>query len=246
MSNKIYGFYFAALINKWEPIVQEQITKLYNSELYKKTDKLFIRVFYENDTDITKFLKIIGGDNKIILSKTNKNEYEFGVLKILKEESKKDNFYCYYFHAKGVSKLNGPTITSKSIESWRQYMEYFLIDKHELCINELNLGSDAVGVKLRTTPSTGEYGKKIMEVANNLQRTLVPPTNKTGLFRHFSGNFWWSKSEFIKTLPEIDFLDLSERHHAEFWVGYTRGNLKCIHDSNQAGYRSVITENYKS
>jgi len=242
---KICGFYFVALINNWEPIVTEQLTKLFSSKLYNNTEKLFIRVYYNQETDLNKFKNIINDKKNIILSQTNKNEFEFGILKILKEESKKSEFYCYYFHSKGVSKTNGPKITSESIKSWREYMEYFLIDRFDDRIIELDLGFDAVGVKLRLTPMSGEYGKKIQSVANSLQTKLSKPANTQGSYRHFSGNFWWSNSNFIKNLPEIDYLDLNERHHAEFWIGYTKGNLKCIHDSSEAGYKSVITENYK-
>ena len=52
-------------------------------------------------------------------------------------------------------------------------MEYFLFNKSNDAINKLKT-NDAVGVAF----------EKI-------------PTN------HFSGNFWWSKSEYIKTLINV-------------------------------------------
>jgi len=242
--NKIYGFYFVGLINEWESIVTEQLNKIYNSELYFKTDKLFIRVYYTDNTSLKHFKSLIKKDNKIIVTETNQNEYEFGSLKTMRNLSKTEDFYCYYLHSKGVSR-KGPKTLLEAVRSWRHYMEYFLFDRYIDCIKEIDLGSDAVGVKLRITPYSGEYGKKIQEVADNLQKTLKLTFKKNGRYEHFSGNFWWSHSKFIRTLPEIDFLDLNERHHAEFWIGYTKGNLKFLHDSKQAGYASVITENYK-
>jgi hypothetical protein len=242
--NKIYGFYFVGLINEWEPIVTEQLNKIYNSELYFKTNKLFIRVYYTDNRSLKHFKSLIKKDNKIIVTETNQNEYEFGSLKTMRNLSKTEDFYCYYLHSKGVSR-KGPKTLLESVRSWRHYMEYFLFDRYMDCIKEIDLGSDAVGVKLRITPFSGEYGKRIQEVADNLQKTLKLTFKKNGRYEHFSGNFWWSHSKFIRTLPEIDFLDLNERHHAEFWIGYTKGNLKSLHNSEQAGYRSVITENYK-
>jgi hypothetical protein len=215
---KIYGVYFAALINQWDLIIQEQLNNFFNSELFNKTDKFFIRIYYTNENELKKFKSLLINNNKIIITETNINEYEFGALKILENLSKTDNFYCYYFHSKGVSKLSNNFLT-KNIKSWREYMEYFMIDKYDICLNELNLGWDAVGVKLRKTPNTK--------------------------FNHFSGNFWWTKSKFINTLPSIDSLDLTKRHNAEFWIGYTNGKLKCIHNSTEAGYQKIITENYK-
>jgi hypothetical protein len=55
---------------------------------------------------------------------------------------------------------------------------------------------------------------------------------------HFSGNFWWSNSEYIKTLPTIHDLKykikpvLSVRHNCEFWIGMGGGRLKSLWDSN--------------
>jgi hypothetical protein len=216
---KIYGVYFVALMNDWFPIVNHQIRKLFNSDLFLKTDKLFIRVFYRKNEDLVKFKKMMRKDRKIIIEETKNNEYEFGALRKIKELSKEDNFYCYYLHAKGVSRTSNKPV-SKCISSWREYMEYFLIDKFELCIKELDNGWDAAGVKLRRTPKTN--------------------------FFHFSGNFWWTKSEFVKVLPEINSLNLTKRHDAEFWIGYTNGKLKCIHDTTQAGLTTIVTENYKN
>jgi len=217
-NKKIYGVYFIALLNNWELVVIEQLDKIFKSELFSKTDKFFIRIYYQDSKQLIKLKSLITKNEKIIISETNINEYEFGSLKILSNLSKNDDFYCYYFHSKGVTKQYNKSIID-NIKSWREYMEYFIIEKYNLCINELDLGWDAVGVKLRKTPNTK--------------------------FNHFSGNFWWTKSKFINTLPSIDSLDLTKRHNAEFWIGYTNGKLKCIHNSTEAGYQKIITENYK-
>jgi len=231
---KIYGFYFAALIGDWSPIIEEQLTKLYNSPLYKKTNKLYVRVFYNNKNDLNKFISKLNKDSKLVLSHTDKNEFEFGTLSLIQSLSKTENFHCYYFHSKGVSKPH----LKENINSWRRYMEYFLIDKHDTCIKELNLGNDAVGVKLRSTPTFlgKESSNKFWWVTAGLRK--IP--------EHFSGNFWWSKSDFIKKLPNITSLSSRDRHECEFWIGYTNGKLKCLHDSKQASYKTVITENYRT
>jgi hypothetical protein len=216
--NKIVGVYFVALLNEWEPIVKPQINRLFNSNLYKETDELHVRVFFNDNEELYKFRTLLKNDKKILLTLTKKNEYEFGALRILKNLSKKEDFYGYYLHAKGVSRTMNKQL-SKCVKSWREYMEYFLIDKYDLCVKELDNGWDAAGVKIRRTPGTD--------------------------FFHFSGNFWWANSKFIRELPEIDSLDLNKRHDAEFWIGYTKGKLKCLHDTKQASIRTIITENYK-
>lgn len=217
--NKIIGVYFVALLNEWEPIVKPQLSRLFESELFKQTNELHVRVYFNRDDDFNKFKSLLVNDKKIILTSTKKNEYEFGALRILKNLSKREDFYGYYLHAKGVSRTINKQL-SKCVKSWREYMEYFLIEKYDFCIEQLNNGWDAAGVKLRRTPGSE--------------------------FFHFSGNFWWANSKFIKGLPEINDLDLNKRHDAEFWIGYTKGKLKCIHDTKQASIKTIITENYKS
>ena len=54
---------------------------------------------------------------------------------------------------------------------------------------------------------------------------------------HFSGNFWWANSDYIKKLPNISDISrpdsetiLTLRHNGEFWIGMGGGNLKSMHD----------------
>jgi hypothetical protein len=94
------------------------------------------------------------------------------------------------------------------IDEWREYMTYFNVCKYDKCLEYLN-EYDACGVDLVDTPQI-----------------------------HFSGNFWWSNSEYIKTLPTIHDLKykikpvLSVRHNCEFWIGMGGGRLKSLWDSN--------------
>ncbi len=84
----------------------------------------------------------------------------------------------------------------EAITDWREYMTYFNVERYEDCLRNLN-DYDTCGVDWRTEP--------------------VP---------HFSGNFWWSKSDYIRKLPKIEDITnpdanhvLSLRHNAEFWIG---------------------------
>ncbi len=36
---------------------------------------------------------------------------------------------------------------------------------------------------------------------------------------HFSGNFWWANSDYVKTLPPPLSLNRFDRYQAEFWIG---------------------------
>jgi hypothetical protein len=79
----------------------------------------------------------------------------------------------------------GCTRTSITITDWVDYLVYFNIDNYKICMEKL-LNNDAVGVNLQNTPVT-----------------------------HYSGNFWWSKSSYLKKLNKC----VHTCHNSpEFWL----------------------------
>ena len=102
---------------------------------------------------------------------------------------------------------------NQCIEDWVEYMTYFNIIKWKQCIDALTK-YHTVGVDLRLEPEL-----------------------------HYSGNFWWSTSNHIASLPEPkDFSNLtaypnalqSSRHNQEFWICYDK-NIQlhgCLWESN--------------
>ena len=94
-----------------------------------------------------------------------------------------------YLHTKGISHTNINTI--KCIEDWTNMMLHFLVEKHSECINKLNEGYDTVGCNY------------------NSGNDSIP--------KHFSGNFWWSKSTYINKLHLLNE-NHDNRAYAEFWL----------------------------
>lgn len=114
------------------------------------------------------------------------------------------------------------TPDNKCIEDWRNYMLYFVVEKFAICLDALKT-HDSCGVDLRDDPVL-----------------------------HYSGNFWWSKSSYIKTLPVFSDMPvvLSERHKAEFWICSGGGSHKSLWDSNINQYQRHLhrypEEKYKA
>lgn len=101
------------------------------------------------------------------------------------------------------------TPNNQCIVDWRKYMTYFNVNQYEKCFNVLDT-YDSCGVDLVTEPAV-----------------------------HYSGNFWWSNSSYIKKLPSISEIKfpknppiLSIRHNCEFWIGMGNGILKSLWNSN--------------
>ena len=93
------------------------------------------------------------------------------------------------------------------INDWINLMTYVNIDRHETCLEYLK-EYDCVGCNYDSIPE-----------------------------KHFSGNFWWSKTDYICKLDRIDQLI---RHAAEFWLcgdNSRHPKVKSLHDSNINHYK---------
>lgn len=96
----------------------------------------------------------------------------------------------------------GVTQDTKSVDDWRASMIYWNITRWRECVEKLK-DYDAVGINITPTPK-----------------------------KHFQGNFWWSKTEHIRsigTIREIEFEatydNMTERHKCEFWIIGSKGKV---------------------
>lgn len=236
----IYGFYHVWCVNNYEVTVEKQLLNIKDSGLLEKTKKLYIGIIGDgkgvlNVTNI--LIKLNISNYEIKCHGTNILQYEFPTLNIIDELADYNDFYCYYLHTKGVSyfipsdnltlvqdyKTNMEAAdlllkeydwlrnkypdnyemrhnlddiykvcmeTNENMEIWREYMEYFIINQHEKCIKKLDEGYYGVGTHLH---------------GNNR-------------WKHFRGNFWWSKSSHIRRLRDIKFENKKVRRQAELWL----------------------------
>lgn len=121
-----------------------------------------------------------------------------------------------YLHSKGATKQNNP-----NVKAWVDYMEYFLIEKHLLCLDELK-NNDVVGVEYLPAP-----------------------------MKHFSGNFWWANSNYIKQRYNFtESLNNSKeikhpRWYCEFWLLDNEDvRIKSLHQSNIDLYVNEYKETF--
>ena len=112
---------------------------------------------------------------------------------------------------------------NQAIEDWVAYMIYFLIDKWSVCLDALKTHK-TVGVDLRPE-----------------------------FYLHYSGNFWWSRADYMITLPDpFEFRDLSKypnvlnsiRHAQEFWIcsgGSLEDHVNLFSSGIPVGQRHLFT-----
>lgn len=164
---KIYGVYFICCRGAYQSIIQEQLDAIEKSGLLEKTTELlcFICDFKMNVMKLFRPFK-----TKVKFITTTENLYERFALQNFRYyiHHKDKPYYMYYLHTKGVSH----PIEQKEFHERRRNLDYFILEKHELCLRFLHEGYDVVGTALSLYPSL-----------------------------HFSGNFWWTKSSHLDRLP---------------------------------------------
>ena len=160
-------------------IVKNQIEKIHFSGLYDRVDSIYcfftgIKGYLDVCAD---FIQLCGKKFQVSYHSYDDTSYErFTLSKIRNYVKPADKFL--YIHTKGVTLAD--SMQQTFVADWRTLMEYFLMKKHNECLDLLN-DYDAVGVNYRDSPEN-----------------------------HFSGNFWWTKgSHFLKLPVEIgdEYLD---------------------------------------
>ena len=175
----------------YKNILLDQLCYIKTSGLYNKLDFIFITVLGDILPEYIDLLK----DSKIKFIYYSPDIYEWEFPTLIKLKNLCDyvpfNINVLYIHTKGVLKK------PYSYE-YRKYLEYFLIEKHDLCLTAL-INYKAVGVN---------------------QHFYFTPANKYKNL--FDGNFWWTQSTYVKTLPNV-MIDKNDRYTSEHWI---IGNLE--------------------
>jgi|SaaInlStandDraft_6_1057023.scaffolds.fasta_scaffold03935_4 hypothetical protein len=216
-------------------IFLNQYERLKKSKIYDNIKYIYICLIgkYEDKIKQMKQYEKI----KIIHLHEDVSYYEFLTINKIKEFVDNDdkNYNILYFHNKGTRNAGNKDVT----KSWREMMEYFLIDKGEYCINNLDY-YDTIGCNI-----LNKNEDKISNINNNH-------------CYHYSGNFWWSKSDHIRTLLKLEISkDKKERDKKRFicenWLlsNIDNSNSKNIgiiyqDNTNIHPYHRYIFDNYKN
>ncbi len=149
-----------------------------------------------------------------------------------------DDFYVLYLHTKGVSERHQNKLSQSNINSWTDYLLYFNINYYDYILKNLEKYS-VIGVDLN-----GNNCNKYYSNFKNLDELV----NKEGLAGnnypyHYGGNFWWSKSDYIKKIAQCE----ENYPAAEFFITNGNkgefGNFLCLYNSNCDFYNTKYTKN---
>ena len=119
------------------------------------------------------------------------------------------------YHTKGLTHRQSEIVWPIA-QAWSEYFDYWNIERWQHAYAYLVQGCDAVGA--------------------NWQPVWDTPLKIPG---HFSGNIWWSHSNYLKRLPQLhkpheiglaaQLGGYSVRHDAELWVASGHPKVKELH-----------------
>jgi len=104
---------------------------------------------------------------------------EYGTLCLIADHARREDAHFLYMHAKGVTSYErclraGRYEEFRNYLYWRKFLEWAVVERWQEC-NSLLERFDVVGCNYSEWP-----------------------------MKHFSGNYWWSKSEYIKNIAHIN------------------------------------------
>lgn len=195
-NRKIIIFCHNYLVNNWKEIVEDQLNKLLLSGLYSRADEIYYCAYSETNDVYFNFCEIVINYDtlkKITIVRHPENVHEIPTLDLLQSIAKQKKCYILYYHTKGVT--SEPNF-GDNIKSWRNILEYFNIEEWKDCVEQLK-NHDTVGC---------------LYVTNQILAGVE-------FINYYSGNFWWSKSEYISRLDNIREIYSGDRIIAEKWIG---------------------------
>jgi len=199
--------------NNWIKIFNEQFALIISSGLYEKCEYIHCCINEKNE----EIIKLSEKYNKIKVYVTYESSSEYGSIKILSDFCKLNDSYILYITNKGVTYHE----SNKPQQDWRDLLNYFNITKFKNCLDILRKNKyNCVGV------NCNYHGTERLD-----KNDVNSP--------HFSGNFWWSTSDYIKSIPS-PLKDQHRYYYEQGWL-YT-GSIKflpySLHNSNvdHSGY----------
>jgi hypothetical protein len=197
-----YHLYLSDDYGTWTSMFLEQMKQIEDSGLLKELKTIKVIAITQNDSRIrvlsslctTQFDSTQAPEIELMLVKNpyaNDQEMldniesdatvtENFTYRQIYEACKNEDFQVCYIHSKGITAadnfLKGRVIDAQRFKNyyyWRQFLSWGVIKNWKKCITALETGFDVAGVNFFAKPAP-----------------------------HFSGNFWWANSSYIRTLPD--------------------------------------------
>lgn len=189
-------YYHALLSGNFKAVIQDQLTKVFVSGLYRNLSRLELCYSAPNEEDSEWLKNLVRNYSKINLFRISIDKSLFPedyreskiTFQRLSFDAKINDAIFGFIHTKAI------TNTGYFKDTWRNSMDWCNIHGWKSCLERLGEGFDAVGPNLRYETWIGYYP-------------------------HFSGGYWWTNSDYIRTLDDGYIYDVHNIYLEEFWIG---------------------------
>jgi len=171
-------------------IVLDKIRKIKLAGLWDNMEKLFIPVsgMREQDKEFFEDLKLLSNKIKIFEHINPVFNNEPDTLNYIKNRAENFETNKPILYMHTKGVTYDHPVLNKNVKGWVRYLDLYTIAHWEECIDALNL-YDTAGPMYSPTP-----------------------------MEHYSGNFWWANSDYIKTIPTLDKENIKPLERGEFWI----------------------------
>jgi hypothetical protein len=179
MKKILYYHIFLNDYSTWGHIFMEQFKLLEDVGLLHQFETVKVTAIADDEDKLRSFMQLISTFRKVELDVfMNSPDAENVMSRKMWQDSQEEDFYMLYLHSKGITSVenhlkNGDPQVFKNYYYWRHFLNWGVVEKWKDCVVELLTGHDLAGVNYFNEPAP-----------------------------HFSGNFWWAKSSYIRTLPD--------------------------------------------
>ena len=183
-------FFHVYLKNDFSHILLDKFKKFKASGLYEKTNKIYLSLFgdIEKHQEFLTDLKDLYSKIEYVLIANKEFHNEADTLNFMLKKASEYSSNTPMLYVHAKGVSHTHPILKKNIGAWVRYLDLYTINKWEECLRGL-IDNDAAG---------GLY-----EASNP---------------KHFSGNFFWANSDYIKTLPRINAYNIDNYNRGEFWI----------------------------
>jgi hypothetical protein len=163
-------------LNNWQMVFAEMAECMYTSGLIEGADKIVLCMNgrKENMDPIVSILQQNSDKIEVCYVNANAGKWEWPSINKLKEDIDASETEDDYIGYAHLKGLSRPDPTDKMASDWRHMLSYFIIEKWKDNIDLLSQGYETSSINWTDAP-----------------------------WPHYSGNFWWARSNYIRRLSKI-------------------------------------------
>ena len=183
-------YFHCYCFGSYASVLYNKYKKINNSELLKNIDNFYVIVSntQERHKDFLQQFSTLSNKIKIINLPNPVFNDESVTLNFIVQKSNDSSTNRRILYLHTKGVTHSHQLVKKNVDAWVEYLDLYNIHKWKECVDALDTH----------------------DVAGGLYESSNP--------KHFSGNFWWANTNYIKTLPEITEKNYKLFNRGEFWI----------------------------